>query len=163
MGSRIENGILVTKQLELAREGGRYGGYEYVDCRGINIKIDKINYINRITDEELDQVEKPFLELTKKFSWEKSYEADMQLHSLLVNKSGNKRLKLFIDTLNGQIERFRRVASKDASRTTNTVTEHIEIIKYLREKDLKACEESLRNHLNKVMLATLETSKIYIV
>ena len=116
--------------------------------------------INRITAEELNRIETVFLELKQNFSWEKNYVADNDLHSLLVNKSGYKRLKNFLETLNGQIERFRRIASKDETRSLKTVDEHLNIIKYLREKNVQECEESLRKHLIEVMNSTLEIARM---
>lgn len=112
-----------------------------------------------ITDEDLDLLEKKFTELLNDFSWEKNHETDTELHSLIINKSGNKRLKIFIDTLNGQIERFRRIASKDAVRASKSVSEHMEIIDHIRKRDLKACEESLIKHLEGVKKSVLQISR----
>ena len=116
--------------------------------------------INRISDEELDELEKLFSDLEKDFTWKETHEADIALHSLIVNKSGNRRLKIFLDTLNGQIERFRRLASKDKMRSNKTTGEHIEIINCIRERDLKAAEASLQKHLNGVMMSVLDISRL---
>lgn len=127
----------------------------------ITLEILALNLsINRITDEDLNRVEAMFLDLKEGFSWEKNHEADKELHDLIINKSGNRRLKEFLDTLNGQIERFRRIASKDSYRSSKTIIEHLDIINQLRGKDLKACELCLREHLNQVMSSTLEIARM---
>jgi DNA-binding GntR family transcriptional regulator len=116
--------------------------------------------INRITDDDLDRVESMFADSADGFSWEKNHQADKALHSLIVDKAGNKRLKDFLGMLNGQIERFRRIATMDSTRSINSKVEHIEILKHLRNRDLEACEESLKKHLNQVMYSTLEIAKM---
>lgn len=116
--------------------------------------------IDYITDEELDMLETSFTKMDNQFSWEEIHESDIDLHDLIINKSGNKRLKIFLDTLYGQIERFRRIASKDASRASKSVDEHLEIISCIRKRDVKACEESMIRHLEAVKKSVLAISRL---
>ena len=114
---------------------------------------------DKISDDELNKVESKFAALTLDSSKEAYHEADKSLHALIVDKAGNSRLKQFLGILNVQIERFRRMAALEPNRLTNSSIEHLEIIKQLRRKDIKACEESLKKHLNNVKKSTLETAK----
>lgn len=118
---------------------------------------------DKITEEELDAVEKVFFDLDLNSSKDAYREADQRLHSLIVNRAGNRRLKKFLDLLNSQIERFRRVAAFSLTRPEKSKKEHLEIIRFLKRRDLKACEESLRKHLINVKNSTLEVSKLYAV
>lgn len=116
---------------------------------------------DKITEEELDSVETSFAYLDLNSAGDAYREADIRLHSLIVERTGNKRLARFLGILNSQIERFRRIAAYSATRPENSKKEHLEIIHYLRTGDLQACEQSLRNHLTSVKNSTLEVAKIF--
>lgn len=115
---------------------------------------------DKITDDELNRVEDRFLGLTAESSKEAYALADKSLHTLIVDRAGNCRLKQFLNILNGQIERFRRIAANAPSRLPSSRAEHLEILAMIRRKDLKGSEESLRKHLNNVKVSTLETAKM---
>lgn len=118
---------------------------------------------DKITEDELKRVEKMFAALDENSSKEALHEADKCLHSLIVDKAGNYRLKQFLGILNVQIERFRRMAARDPNRLISSKQEHQEIIHLLQKKDLKACEESLKKHLHNVKASTLDISKMLIM
>lgn len=118
---------------------------------------------DKITEEELDELEKMFSDLDLKSSKEAYHEADKRLHSLIVNRAGNSRLKKFLDLLNSQIERFRRVAAFSETRSDQSKKEHLEIIHSLKKRNLKAAEDSLRKHLLSVKNSTLEVAKLLTV
>lgn len=115
---------------------------------------------DKITNEELNEVENMFSVLNAESSNQDYHNADKRLHSIIVDKAGNMRLKQFLNILNVQIERFRRIAAFEPTRLTNSKKEHLEIIRKLKQQDLKACEESLKMHLNNVKNSTLETAKV---
>jgi DNA-binding GntR family transcriptional regulator len=81
-----------------------------------------------------------------------------KLHSLIVDKAGNMRLKRFLNMLNVQIERFRRIAAYEPTRLKRSREEHLAIIHCLQNRDLKACEEKLKQHLQEVKESTLQNS-----
>ena len=116
--------------------------------------------VDKITEKELDEVENIFLNLSLNTSPNFYHEADKQLHYLIVSRAGNRRLKKFVDLLNSQIERFRRIAAVSSTRPDKSKQEHLEIIHNLKKRDLKACEESLRRHLISVKNSTLEVAKL---
>jgi DNA-binding GntR family transcriptional regulator len=115
---------------------------------------------NKISDDELNKVNSMFSALGADSTREKYALADKTLHSLIVDKACNYRLKLILKNLNGQIERFRRMAARGPTGVSKSRQEHLEIVQMLLRRDLKGCEESLRNHLNSVKSNTLESVKI---
>ncbi|TDU16790.1 GntR family transcriptional regulator [Bacillus subtilis] len=117
----------------------------------------------KITDYELKEVEKLFLALNSTSSKQDYHHADKTLHSLIINRAGNSRLKKFLNLLNSQIERFRRIAADEPTRLTRSKKEHLEIIHFLKKRDLQACEESLKTHLINVKNSTLEQAKLFAV
>ncbi len=118
---------------------------------------------SKISEEELNKIEMMFSSLDTTSPKEDFALADKGLHSLIVDKAGNRRLKQFISTLNVQIERYRRIAAMEPTRLANSKKEHLEIVRTLRQKDLNSCEASLKNHLNNVKKSTLETAKLFLV
>lgn len=119
--------------------------------------------INKITDADLDKIETMFSLLDENSSREDYSVADKSLHALIVDKAGNVRLRQFLNTLNAQIERFRRMAAMEPTRMSSSKKEHLEIVNTLRQRDLKSCEETLKRHLNNVKDSTLETAKVYMM
>ncbi|WP_368859859.1 FCD domain-containing protein [Bacillus subtilis] len=72
-------------------------------------------------------------------------------------------MKKFLNLLNSQIERFRRIAADEPTRLTHSKKEHLDIIHFLKKRDLQACEESLKTHLINVKNSTLEQAKLFAV
>lgn len=115
---------------------------------------------DKITDDELEQIEKKFSLLNENSSNEAHYKADKSIHALIVDKAGNRRLKQFLNILASQIERFRRIAAVRPSRLSNAKGEHLAILQALKNHDLKACEENLKVHLENAKKSTLELARV---
>ncbi|MDQ0206141.1 GntR family transcriptional regulator [Alkalicoccobacillus murimartini] len=115
--------------------------------------------IEKIDPQELDRLEDMFTSLDEDSSKEDLHEADTSLHQLIMDRAGNRRLKQFLMMLSVQIERFRRVAAFDTNRLSFSKKEHLEIISFIKKKDVTSAEESLIKHLENVKKSTLEASK----
>lgn len=115
---------------------------------------------DKISIAEIENIEKMFMELDSDSPKDAYRKADTCLHALIIDRSGNRRLKEFLNILNGQIERFRRIAASEPNRLNNSKREHLEILSLLKQHDIKACEESLKRHLTNVKNSTLEVAKL---
>ncbi len=115
--------------------------------------------ITRITEEELDEVEKMLKETVENLDWAGLHKADRRLHGLIVEKSGSKRLVTFVNTLNSQIERVRRISAKEQGRSIRSYKEHMQIIDCIRQRDLERCESILEEHLHSVANSAIEVVK----
>ncbi|MHB1392132.1 MAG: GntR family transcriptional regulator [Clostridia bacterium] len=72
---------------------------------------------------------------------------DMEFHKFLWQKSGSSRR---VEILSGIFFQLRMAMLYDTNKTGNlfiTATDHYEIIKHLRNKDLESCKRSLREHI----------------
>lgn len=72
---------------------------------------------------------------------------DMEFHMYIWQKSGSKRR---VDILKGIFFQIKMAMLYDTNETGNlmiTATDHYEIIKFLRNKDLANCKKALRNHI----------------
>lgn len=113
----------------------------------------------RITDEELNHAEELFVISNKELNWDGIHLADEFLHGLIIEKSGSKRLFLFMNNLNIQIERIRRASSKDIKRQDMSLREHMAIINNIRSRDLEASKEALKKHLWSVAQSAIEVAR----
>ena len=72
---------------------------------------------------------------------------DMEFHKFLWQKSGSSRR---VEILSGIFFQLRMAMLYDTNKTGNlfiTATDHYEIIKHLRNKDLVNCKKALREHI----------------
>ncbi len=115
--------------------------------------------INRITKEELDVVEKHLLEAEQSGIWDEDYRADVEFHSLIVEKSGSKRLIGFMQILYKQIERISYRAFMNKSYNRDSYEEHRMLVASIREHDLEKGRELLKKHLEAVAGAAIEAFK----
>ena len=106
--------------------------------------------INKITSEEIEEMEMSFAKLTKDCSPEKFYETDRHLHDLITHRSCNRRLIHFLSNINSQIERFRYIASLKPERLQHSREEHEEILRYIKEHDFEKTKAILTIHINHV-------------
>lgn len=111
--------------------------------------------IMRITDDELDEVERLFS--TAK-DWDVIHSTDAKFHGLFIEKSGSRRVKSILDTFNGQLERYKRLGRQTPNRMKKSQDEHISIIKAIRERDVEKSCDMLRKHLRSVKLDTIEAA-----
>ncbi|WP_312832999.1 GntR family transcriptional regulator [Sedimentibacter saalensis] len=118
------------------------------------------NSISRFTDDELNYLSKAFDQTYDDIDWIEYHKADRMLHQLIIEKAGNKRLVGFMNNLNAQIERVRRMSSSDIKRRESSYREHKEIINLIRNKDLQKCKVSLGNHLRSVANSSIEVIKM---
>ncbi len=108
-----------------------------------------------LAPQELDALEQELTALTPDSPADAYYETDRHLHELIVNNCGNVRLMLILRTLNGQIEQFRRVASRQPKRLRASRQEHLDIVAALQAHDLEQGCSLLTEHIKNVKAATL--------
>ncbi|MDZ4133060.1 MAG: FCD domain-containing protein, partial [Dethiobacteria bacterium] len=72
---------------------------------------------------------------------------DNRLHTLIVVKCDNDRLKYFVKILNQQILRYQFLAAKALDNANETIQQHFQIIDLLKKKDLTGLTKLLKEHL----------------
>lgn len=114
---------------------------------------------HRITEEELDYVQAAFENGWSNQDWNQIHQADRLLHKIIMEKSGSSRMVQFMNTLNTQIERVRRVSTQSYGRSQMSYEEHLEIIRCIRSRDLEKSKEALRKHLQSVGASAIEAAR----
>ena len=74
--------------------------------------------------------------------------ADVALHDIIVEATGNKRLQQLVNNLSEQMYRFRFVYIKEESRHDNLIAEHREIYEAIVSRDKKRAAEAARLHID---------------
>lgn len=110
--------------------------------------------IYRITNEEIDELEKGFQEIYEacehgehpgqgEFS-----ELDWKLHSLLVERCTNKYIKTIVAGNDTNLRRYQSLSAQALNDVKESARQHLEILKVLRDRDLPKLSKTLEAHLS---------------
>lgn len=119
-----------------------------LECLALNTSL------NRITTEELDELESKWMNLisllknNEDVDWRQVSRYDNQLHSMIVNKCDNDRLKDFVKILKQQILRYQVMAAKALGNAEETVNQHLKIIELMKKRDLESLKVLLEEHFD---------------
>ncbi len=113
--------------------------------------------IEHIPDSEIVEIENHLNSLVYgETSPEEFYESDRMLHQVIVKYSRNYRMVHFLNTINSQLERLRRISAMTPKRLENSKTEHMEILLAIKERDIDKALKFLHSHLANVKKSTLD-------
>jgi DNA-binding GntR family transcriptional regulator len=115
--------------------------------------------IHEIRDEELCKLETMLNSLDEKTPYERYYNTDRELHNLIIRNGHNKRLTQFLETLNSQMERLRRISALTPKRMQKSKQEHLAIVEVLKQRDFEKTAELLKQHIINVKLSTLNVCR----
>jgi DNA-binding GntR family transcriptional regulator len=113
----------------------------------------------RITDQELDYLQNEFERAHARGDREAARRTDRLFHKLIVEKSGSKRMVMFMSRLNTQIERIRLVSTQGFDGSQRSYDEHLEIIGCIRARDLEKSKAALKKHLRSVDTSAMEAAR----
>jgi DNA-binding GntR family transcriptional regulator len=114
--------------------------------------------IDKITNAEIDEMEQAFNSLKDDGTSrpEEFYSSDRKLHDLILRYGRNRRMIEFLNTVNSQLERLRRVSSLTPNRLEKSKKEHLAILYAIKERNLEKAVGALRAHLKNVEKSTLD-------
>ena len=113
--------------------------------------------INTIPIAEVEELERAISNLKyEESSSEDFYSSDRRLHRLIVDHGGNRRMVSFFNTINTQLERFRRISAMTPKRLEKSKREHLQIIESIKERDIEKAIAILHVHLNNIKMNTLD-------
>jgi DNA-binding GntR family transcriptional regulator len=105
----------------------------------------------RITKEELESLKDAcdaFEQAVKTKDIKRIAEADVELHDIIVQATGNQRLIQLVNTLSEQMYRYRFEYIKDYSQHEKLVEEHRIIYESIVKKDRKTASEAAKMHID---------------
>lgn len=105
----------------------------------------------RITEEEIASLKKAcedFERATKGKDASVIAKADVALHDIIVQATGNQRLQQMVNNLSEQMYRYRFVYIKDESQHEKLVAEHKEIYESILCRDKERASEAAKLHID---------------
>jgi DNA-binding GntR family transcriptional regulator len=132
---------------------------EMFELREIFEEVSLKSGIDEISGEELSDLERQFESLGPSSAPEDYYSCDRALHDLILKHGWNKRMALFLNTINSQLERLRRISAMTPNRLSKSTNEHLGILYAIKERDIDKAVALLHEHLENVKLSTLDVCK----
>lgn len=108
-----------------------------------------------ITDDEISNIEKEWLELMRKVDEGEKIDLDIiteydnRMHSLIIDKCDNEYLKEIMNGIRLKITRFQRMSARALGNEKETINQHLEILNYMKKKDKEKLLKVLRVHIEK--------------
>ena len=104
----------------------------------------------RITDEELEQLQQYLLDIDKYAAVDdmpKIVELDTAFHDLLYNASRNARLRDIINNLRTQLTTIRGRSMSYPGRLAETIAEHRHLVECIAARDVRKARTAARSHI----------------
>lgn len=105
----------------------------------------------RMTGEQLNslyQACEKFKEATLSGDIRAIAQADVALHDIIVNSTGNQRLMQLVNNLSEQMYRYRFEYIKDTSQHERLVKEHYDMYRFIQSKDKQSAAEIVKKHID---------------
>ncbi|MCK9341008.1 MAG: GntR family transcriptional regulator [Synergistaceae bacterium] len=127
---------------------------EIYDIRKLLEPFAALSAVNRIPEEEIDEMEKGWKALKKaalagEVDLTRVSEMDLLLHLTITKYATNKRIGAIITTYHAQIKRFQKLSAQSLSNIHETIGQHLEILEKLRERDARGLSSLLYEHIAK--------------
>jgi len=110
----------------------------------------------RITDEELEELQQILVQSTKSQSLEEIIAIDTKFHDALYRASRNERLVQIISNLREQIQRFRSTTLASPGRLKDTLEEHKKIVDAVSERNVQLAQQLAVEHIDNAENSMLE-------
>ncbi len=118
---------------------------------------------DRITEEELEKLKEAcegFEQAVKTKNVKKIAQADVALHDIIVDATGNKRLIQLVNNLSEQMYRYRFEYIKDFSQHERLVEEHRIIYESIVKKDKETASEAAKVHIDNQKKAIIKQIRL---
>lgn len=116
----------------------------------------------RITDEELEEMERLLVEKAEAISssnMEKLVEVDTKFHEAIYKASRNERLTNIINNLREQIQRFRTKSLSYPGRMKRSLEEHCSIVEAIQSRDIQQARQVAQEHIENAENIMIEAIK----
>lgn len=118
---------------------------------------------DRITDEGVENLHKAcggFEQAVKTKDIRKIAQADVALHDIIVQATGNQRLIQLVNNLSEQMYRYRFEYIKDFTQHERLIEEHRAIYESIRNKDKEAASAASRVHIDNQEIAIIRQIRL---
>jgi len=116
----------------------------------------------RITDEELDQLERSLVQISESNTGENInavVEGDAVFHNIIYQASRNQQLVQIITHLQEQIHRFRMTSLSQPGRTKFALDEHKKIVEAISDRNVELAQALAREHIENAEQSLLNAAR----
>ncbi len=109
--------------------------------------------IKNITEQEIKEVRENFINLLDRYHNGEKIEKkeftsiDGQIHDLIVKKSDNEYVKMLMERIYFNVDRYRIMSYKVSLDLEESTNQHLDLLKYMEEGDVETFKEHLKRHL----------------
>ncbi|AKL94591.1 transcriptional regulator GntR family [Clostridium aceticum] len=109
--------------------------------------------IYRITESEIAELEKNFMELERKYNIgaltkEEFASIDMKLHQLIFTKCENNYAKGIFEEMSLKIKQYQYISYESLNDSKESISQHLEMIRLLKNRNLKELIPFIENHID---------------
>lgn len=110
--------------------------------------------IDQITDEEIEDARQSLISMLERHRSGEEIDRmefsrlDGQIHDLLIRKSNNSYIKILMDQIYFQVDRYRIISFRVSLDLEESTNQHLELLDCLQERNLTKLKEHLSAHLN---------------
>jgi DNA-binding GntR family transcriptional regulator len=129
---------------------------EIIEIRKIFEQYALRNCVKNAPDYEIENLEIMMMNLDNESDADAYYNTDRTLHAIIMKYCQNRRMINYLDNLNAQIEKLRRVSASTPKRLNRSLTEHLEIIRAIKARDYSVAAAALENHMDNILSSVIE-------
>lgn len=109
--------------------------------------------INKITEDEIDELEESLKNFSKglqkdKPTGENFTDVDMKVHELIFSRCDNNYAKQTFEKIKLKIKQYQFLSYESLNNNDESISQHLELLKLLRKRDLNALIIALSDHLD---------------
>jgi len=109
--------------------------------------------INRITGEDIDELEGDFRNLASlleegRLTKEIFTDFDMKVHQLIFNRCENNFAKEIFEDIKLKIKQYQFLSYESLNNTSESISQHLHLLSLLRKKDISVLSTALSEHLD---------------
>jgi len=110
--------------------------------------------VDQITDEEIEAARQSLLSMMERHRAGEEIDRmefsrlDGQIHDLLIQKSNNSYIKILMDQIYFQVDRYRIISFRVSLDLEESTKQHLELLDCFQERDLAKLKERLSAHLD---------------
>lgn len=137
---------IIVQEYNIEEVESVYQCREALEVLGIDLTIERLkNSENR--EEEVEKINREIALSENCGSIDKFVDINSGIHNSWIEGSGNLRLKSMMDSLNDVLIHDRNLSAMDEQRKKEIISEHIAILKAIRDLDKEKAKEALHKHI----------------
>lgn len=109
--------------------------------------------IKNITEQEIKEVRENFKNLLDRYHSGEKIEKkeftsiDGQIHDLIVRKSDNEYVKMLMERIYFNVDRYRIMSYKVSLDLEESTNQHLDLLQYMEKRDVETFKEHLKRHI----------------